>query len=169
VSFLIDSITGSCEIFCNADIIEYLSLVSSTAPASARYSLLREIANWINGYIKYHKIRNAIPMRGKTFHFHSLLRDLILISICHIVAIAQTKTTTTTMSKESLLMICVSSCAATASISDLFSLLINHLEKTIRDFLGCRHIAKAFKLSSSSIQILGVGSHLEIQKFSIIL
>ena len=37
------------EIFLNAEIIDWLSLVNSTDPKSAIYSLLREIANLIKG------------------------------------------------------------------------------------------------------------------------
>ncbi|OQB40929.1 MAG: hypothetical protein BWY04_01144 [candidate division CPR1 bacterium ADurb.Bin160] len=64
---------------------------------------------------------------------------------------------------------CVSSCHATASISDLFNLFKIHLEKTIHQFLTFHQVAKAFKLSSSIIHIFGVASHLEIHKFSTIL
>jgi len=42
---LIDSIIGSQDIFWSAEIIAYLSLVSSTAHASARYSLRLEMAS----------------------------------------------------------------------------------------------------------------------------
>lgn len=49
VCFLIDSIVGSFAIFCSAEIIAWLSFVSSTAPASARYSLFLESASLISG------------------------------------------------------------------------------------------------------------------------
>ena len=47
--FWIDSTVGSLLIFLSAEISEYLSFVSSTLPASARYSLLRDMASLING------------------------------------------------------------------------------------------------------------------------
>ena len=49
VSFWIVSTVGSVLIFCNAEIIAFLSFVISTLQASARYSLLRDMASLING------------------------------------------------------------------------------------------------------------------------
>jgi hypothetical protein len=63
----------------------------------------------------------------------------------------------------------VSSCAATASISFFSNLFIIHLEKTIQALLLFHHVAKAFKLSSSRIHILGVTNQRDIHKFSTIL
>ncbi|MBO4516272.1 hypothetical protein J5751_02315 [bacterium] len=49
VSLWIDSTAESVLIFFNAEIMASLSLVSNTLQASARYSLLREIASLIKG------------------------------------------------------------------------------------------------------------------------
>jgi len=49
VSLWIDSTVESELIFLSAEIIEYLSFVSNTLHASARYSLLRDIASLIIG------------------------------------------------------------------------------------------------------------------------
>ncbi len=75
----------------------------------------------------------------------------------------------TAINNTSLFIICVSSCPATASSSFLSSLFMSHLENTIRAFFCCRHVANAFILSSSMIHICGVGSHLDIHRFSTIL
>jgi hypothetical protein len=75
----------------------------------------------------------------------------------------------TSISIESLLMMCVNSCHATASISFLFRLFKSHLVKQIRESLALRHNAKAFIHSSSMIPIFGVGSQRVIQRFSTIL
>ena len=107
-------------------------------------------------------------------HFESdLLRELILVQILnrisHNHAIAHMKHIIVTISNQSLFTICVNSCHATASISALFIFSSIHLEKTIHDFLIFHHTANAFILESSSIQILGIGNHLDIQRFSTIL
>jgi hypothetical protein len=47
--------------------------------------------------------------------------------------------------------------------------LINQVVKHIREFLLSHHNAKAFILSSSIIQILGVCNQQDIQRFSTIL
>lgn len=49
VSLVIDSTVESVLIFCRAEIIASLSLVKITLQASARYSLLRDIASLIRG------------------------------------------------------------------------------------------------------------------------
>jgi hypothetical protein len=99
-----------------------LSLVSSTLPASARNSLFLETANLIRGYIKYHKIINQIQINIiANPPFQLFLDDFIrhdhLISISHKVQIIPTNVMITAISNTSLLMMCVSSCHATASIS----------------------------------------------------
>jgi hypothetical protein len=172
VSFWIDSIIGSWLIFCSAEIIAYLSFVNSTLPASAKYSLLRESANLISGYIKYHRSNKPSHININIPHdLLSSLEDLPedLIKICPNVPTIHTKTTIIIIIKESLFKICVNSCHATASISDLFNLFKSHLEKTIRPFFTFHQVANAFKLLSSIIHIFGVASHLEIHKFSTIL
>jgi hypothetical protein len=113
VSFLIDSMTGSCEIFCNADIRAYLSFVSSTDHASARNSLFLDMANCIRGNAKYHNIKkhnhtiNMISVICQFFLFDDQEDDLIAIlnNISHIVAIAHINTIITIISIESLFII----------------------------------------------------------------
>lgn len=118
----------------------------------------------------YHNSKSHNHINGNMFHHFSFFEfQDILISICHNVHIIHTKTTIIIIISESLFMMCVNSCHATASISDLFSLFINHLENTIHQFFVFHHVANAFRLSSSIIHIFGVCSHLEIHKFSIIL
>jgi hypothetical protein len=73
------------------------------------------------------------------------------------------------MSNESLLMICVNSCHATASISFLSKLFISHLVKQTHESFILHQTAKAFIQLSSIIQILGVGNQRVIQRFSTIL
>jgi hypothetical protein len=73
------------------------------------------------------------------------------------------------ISKQSLFIICVNSCPATASISAGVSLSISPLVKTIQESLVFHHKAKAFIQGSSIIPILGVGNQREIHKFSTIL
>jgi hypothetical protein len=147
--------------------------VSSTLHASARNSLLLETANLISGKTKNPTIISATQVKiSQSLNFwESLFHHILsqtLKTISQSVQIIQTNKTIITISNVSLFMICVSSCAATDSISCLFSLLIIHFESTIRDFFH-RQVAKAFKLSSSSIQIFGTGNHLDIQRFSMML
>ena len=172
--FLIDSIAESFSIFCNAEIIAFLSLVSSTLHASAKNSLFLDTANLISGYIRYHKIINQSQIQTIASHaFQLSLDDLIrhdpLNNISHTVDIIHTNVMITAINNTSLFIICVSSCHATASSSFLSSLFISHLENTIRAFFCCRHVANAFILSSSITHICGIGSHLDIHRFSTIL
>lgn len=85
--------------------------------------------------------------------FHFLLFDLplenpVLIRIYPIVPIAPINTLMMTIFFTSPLMICVSSCPATASISSFLSLSRSHVEKTIQEFFGLHPVVKAFILAS---------------------
>lgn len=121
----------------------------------------------------YHKIINQSQISNIASHvfqlsFDDLRRHHLNIN-CHKVHMIPTNVIMTAISNTSLFMMCVSSCHATASSSFVFSLFMSHLENTIRAFFCCRHVANAFILSSSITHICGVGSHLEIHRFSTIL
>jgi hypothetical protein len=79
-----------------------LSLVNSTDHKSAIYSLLREIANLIKGYNKYHKSKNANHKKN----IHQLFfedDDLQLLTItCHTIETTPTNIYATYINKESL-------------------------------------------------------------------
>ena len=153
-SFLMDSMVESLLIFCSAEIRAFLSFVSSTLHASARYSLFLEIESWTKGKTRYHRARSASPivisiifnwfqsLESESLHIYK--PDLNIIS--QIAAIAQMNTITVTIRSQSLFIICVNSWAATASISCLLSFSMIHLENTIQHFFGFHQTAKAFRL-----------------------
>lgn len=87
----------------------------------------------------------------------------------HIVDIIHIYTTTTAMSLQSLLAICVSSCHATASISRSCNLSISHVVNTTQESFSFHHVANAFILESWIIHIFGVVIHCDIHRFSTML
>ena len=150
-----------------------MCLVSSTAPASAKNSLFLEIANLIKGYSKYPSASNTKATIKSGVHFFTSLLDLlpetILSKNSQSIAIAPIYTTAMSIKSESLLIIWVSSCAATDSISDLLSFCKRPLVNTIRESEDFHPSAKAFIAGVSIIPIFGTESPLEIQRFSTIL
>lgn len=158
------SIMASQDIFCNALIIAYLSWVSSTLPASAKYSFFLEIARLMRGKRISESKYSANHSIGRGFFL-----PLVLMRIYPIVPIAPINTLMMTIFFTSPLMMWVSSWPATASISLSLSFSNIPLEKTIQEFFGLRPVAKALRLLSLMIPIFGIGKPLEIQRFSIIL
>gem|GEM_PF-1869173 len=116
VCFFIDSITESCDIFLSAEIIAFLSFVSSTLQASARYSLFLEIASLIIGNIKYQTVIRIIhkDISNKcvvslslslSFSFSFIPFTQTLKNVSQIVPIMPIKRTITTINNVSLFII----------------------------------------------------------------
>lgn len=126
----------------------------------------------------YHKSMSAAQMTVNTIWnwipLEFELRDEPILAhirrmISPTAATAPMKQIVVASRSQSLFMICVSSWAATASISRFLSLCVIPLENTIHDLFGFHPTAKAFMLSSSNMPIFGGGNHREMQRFSTML
>jgi hypothetical protein len=132
---------------------------------------LREIASLTKGYNKFHSNKNANPKKNiHEFFFEEDEEEFPSLNIyCHTKETTHTNTYATYINKESLLIRCVNSCHATASISLLFKFCNNPLVKATHESSCFHHVANAFIPCSSIIAIFGMGSHFAIHKFSTIL
>ena len=168
------SISARPEILSRAEIIASGFLVSSTAPASARYSRERDSDSRISTARNHEIAITAMPTTMASALPFLVSSDDILIRLrptprktsSPAKEITPATTTAMTIRRTSPLRICVSSCASTASTSWSLSWSSRPVVTVTVNWLSLTPLAKALSASLCMIASFGIGSPREMQRFS---